>query len=123
MTTYTITHRIDTYQEDKDPSIIIEKHDQDGNCISELVANPETGQIMWVHTLEKDRLEGHARSLITYAIEHDIELYHSPEWSCSEPGGWAFVQACDEIDVIKDEDAYGWEGQEEDWDETEGIDY
>lgn len=102
-----ITTRTGTYYDEPGDMRIIEKHDEDGTLIAELYADLTTGQIMNVETTDNYRGEGHARSLIDYAIEHDIELYHSPEWSCT-PEGWAFAQSCDDIDVIDDEDAYGY---------------
>lgn len=102
----TITTRTGTYCDEPGTMLIIEATDN-GQVISALYADPTTRQIMAVETDEDRQGEGHARSLIDYAVENDIELYHSPEWSCTE-AGWAFVQACDDIDVIDDEDAYGY---------------
>lgn len=104
----TITTRIGTYYDEPDKMQIIEKHDDNGKLISHLYASLTTGQIMQVETVEDYQGEGHAHSLITYAVENDIELYHSPSWSCTEDGK-AFAEACDEINTIDDEDAYGWD--------------
>lgn len=104
----TITTRTGQYYNEPGEMRIIEKRTEDGALISELYADLETGQIMNVETTDGFQGEGHARSLIDYAVANGIELYHSPEWSCTEEG-WAFAQACDHIAVIDDEDAYGWE--------------
>lgn len=103
----TITTRTGTYYDETDTMLIIEATDN-GEVISALYANPDTRQIMAIETIEDRQGEGHARSLIDYAVANDIELYHSPEWSCTQEG-WAFAQACDDIEVIDDEAAYGWE--------------
>ena len=103
----TITTRTGTYYGEQDIMTIIEKHEEDGTLIAELYADPTTGQIMNVETAEDYQGEGHARSLIAWAIENDITLYHSPAWACTEEGQ-AFAEACDEIGTIADEDAYGW---------------
>lgn len=104
----TITTRTGQYYDEPGDMRIIEKHTADGQLISALYADLTTGQIMNIETEADYQGEGHARSLIEYAVANNIELYHSPEWSCT-PDGWAFVQACDEIDIIDDEDAYGYE--------------
>lgn len=103
----TITTRTGTYYDEPDTMLIIEAT-ENNEVISALYANPDTRQIMAIETTANRQGEGHARSLIDYAVANDIELYHSPEWSCT-PEGWAFAQACDDIDIIDDEDAYGWE--------------
>lgn len=104
----TITTRTGQYYNEPGDMRIIEKHDENGQLIAELYADPTTGQIMNVETTEGYQGEGHARSLIEYAVENGINLLHSPAWSCTEEGA-AFAQAVDIIDTIADEDAYGWE--------------
>lgn len=104
----TITHRTGTYYNESGDMTIIEAHTEDGQLVSELYADPITGQIMNIETEEKFQGEGHARSLIQYAIDNNIELFHSPSWACTEEGA-AFAAATPEIDTIADEDAYGWE--------------
>ena len=103
----TITHRTGTYGTETDTYTIIEAT-IDGQVISALYADPTTGQIMNIETDKAHQGEGRARSLISYAIANGITLYHSPAWACTEEGA-AFAAACDEIDTIEDEDAYGWE--------------
>lgn len=103
----TITTHTGTYYDEPGTMLIIEATDN-SEVISALYADPNTRQIMAIETIEERQGEGHARSLIDYAVENNIELYHSPEWSCT-PEGWAFAQACDDIEIIDDEDAYGWE--------------
>lgn len=104
----TIETRTGTYYDEPGEMRIIEKFDEDGTMIAELYADLTTGQIMQVYTEPEYRGEGHATSLVEWATENGIELLHSPEWSCTDDGK-AFVEACDIIDTIEDEDAYGWE--------------
>lgn len=88
---------------------IIEKRNDEGQLISALYADLETGQIMNIETEEEFQGRGHARSLIEYAVANGIDLLHSPEWSCTEEGA-AFARATsDLLDTIDDEDAYGYE--------------
>jgi len=82
----TITTRTGTYYDEPDTMLIIEATDN-GQVISALYANPDTRQIMAIETIEERQGEGHARSLIDYAVDNNIELYHSPEWSCTPKAG------------------------------------
>lgn len=103
-----ITTRTGQYQNEDGIYTIIEKHDDD-QLISAIYADPTTGQIMNIETAEGYRGEGHATSLIEYAIDNGIELLHSPIWSCTDEGA-AFAEATSHlIDTIDDEDAYGWD--------------
>lgn len=105
----TITTRIGQYYNEPGDMRIIEKHDENGQLIAELYADLTTGQIMNIETEEDFQGEGHARSLIEYAVANSIDLLHSPSWSCTEEGA-AFAEATsDLIDTIADEDAYGYE--------------
>ena len=105
---FTITTRIGQYYHEPGDQRIIEKRNTDGQLVSALYADLETGQIMNIETEEDFQGEGHAHSLIEYAVANNIDLLHSPNWSCTEEGA-AFAQAVDIIDTIADEDAYGWE--------------
>lgn len=104
----TIQDRIGNYPGETELQIIIEATNEENEVISALYADINTHQIMSIETAKEYRLQGHARSLIDYAISNDIELFHSPAWSCTAEGA-AFAEACDDIDTIADEDAYGWE--------------
>lgn len=104
-----ITTRTGQYQNEQGDLTIIEKHTDEGQLVSALYADIATGQIMAIETAPEYRYEGHARSLIEWAVTNGIELYHSPAWSCTDEGA-AFAEATsDLIDYIDDEDAYGWE--------------
>lgn len=102
------TNRSGSYPGETDICTIIETHTEDGQLVSALYASPETGQIMAIETQPEFRGEGYARGLITYAIDKGIDLLHSPVWACTDEGA-AFAESVTEIDVIDDEDAYGWE--------------
>lgn len=104
-----ITTRIGTYYDEPGDMRIIEKHDADGTLISELYADLKTGQIMNIETAADFQGEGHARSLIEYAVANRISLLHSPEWSCTEEGAAFAAATADLLDTIDDEDAYGYE--------------
>lgn len=105
----TITTRTGQYYNEPGDMRIIEKHTADGQLVSALYADLTTGQIMNIETEEAFQGEGHARSLIEYAVANGIDLLHSPSWSCTEAGA-AFAEATsDLIDTIDDEDAYGYE--------------
>lgn len=103
--TFTITHRIGTYGNEKDLNTIIEAHDENGNLASELYADITTGQIMQVETRKENRGEGIATALVQYAVDNGIALYHSPLVHCTEDGA-AFVAKADMIDEIDPELAY-----------------
>lgn len=104
----TITTRTGQYYNEPGDMLIIEKHTAEGELISELYADLTTGQIMAIETEADFQGEGHARSLIEWAVANGITLLHSPAWSCTDEGA-AFAEAVDIIDTIDDEDAYGWE--------------
>lgn len=106
----TITTRTGTYYDEPGEMRIIEKHAADGTLISELYADLTTGQIMNIETADGFQGEGHARSLIEYAVTNRIPLLHSPAWSCTEEGAAFAAATADLLDTIEDEDAYGYEG-------------
>lgn len=103
-----ITTRTGTYGTETDLYTIIEAHDQDGTLASELYADPTTGQIMQLETTAGYERQGLATALVQYAIDNGIEIYHAPEWACTEQGA-AFAASCTIIDTLDDEDAYGWD--------------
>lgn len=102
--TYTITHRTGTYYSEADIMQIIEAH-EDGQLISELYADLETGQIMQVETVEDRRGEGIATALLAHAEDHGIELFHSPAEHCT-PEGLAFAEKNAHLDTIDEGLAY-----------------
>ena len=99
--TFTISTRIGSYYDEPGESRIIEAHDEDGTLISELYASLDTGQIMQVHTVEEHRGEGIATALVTYAVDHGIELYHSPAGHRTDDGA-RFAERANMIDTIPD---------------------
>lgn len=105
----TITTRIGTYYDEPGDMRIIEKRDENGTLISELYADLNTGQIMNIETADEFRGEGHARSLIEYAVANRIPLLHSPDWSCTDEGAAFAAATSDLLDTIDDKDAYGYE--------------
>lgn len=101
---YTITHRTGDYYGDNDTLTIIEAH-EDGQLISELYADPDTGQIMNVETIKDRRGEGIATALIDFAEANGIELFHSPVEHCT-PEGLTFAEKNDHIEIIDEDLAY-----------------
>ena len=101
-----ITTRTGTYYGETELQTIIEAHDGD-TLASALYADPITGQIMAIETEAGYQRQGLATALVQYAVDHGIELYHSPAWACTDEGA-AFAESCSIIDTIADEDAYGW---------------
>lgn len=108
-TTMNITTKIGQYADEAGDYQIIEKRTDEGQLVSALYADLKTGQIMNIETEEEFQGEGHARSLIEYAVAHRINVLHSPEWSCTEEGAAFAAATSDLIDTIDDEDAYGYE--------------
>lgn len=105
----TITTRTGQYYNEPGDMRIIEKHTTEGQLVSALYADIETGQIMNIETEPEFQGEGHARSLIEYANANGINLLHSPEWACTEEGAAFAAATADLIDTIEDEEAYGYE--------------
>lgn len=102
--TYTITNHVGTYyNEDTTQYNIFEAHNEEGELVSELYTNIETGQIMNIWTREENQREGIATALIRFATDNGYTLLHSPEWQCSEDGQ-AFVASIDFIDTINIEE-------------------
>lgn len=102
----TITHRTGTYYSEASLYTIIEAHDEEGTAISALYADPTTGQIMQVETMEDRQGEGIATLLVEYAVDNGIDLYHSPEAHCTE-AGLRFREATSHlIDEIDEETAF-----------------
>lgn len=101
----TIETRTGTYYDEPDLYTIIEAFDEDGDVVSALYADPHTGQIMQIETVEYRRREGLATALLDFAEEHGIELFHSPE-EHRTPEGNAWAEATWHIDTIDPEDAY-----------------
>lgn len=100
----TITRRTGTYYQETDLYTIIEAT-ENGEVISALYADPATGQIMQIETIPARRREGHATSLVEYALANGIELFHSPEEHRTAEGA-AWAEMVDEIDEIDPELAY-----------------
>lgn len=102
--TYTIINRVGTYyDEDTTQYNIFEAHNEEGELVSELYTNIETGQIMNIWTREENQREGIATALIRFATDNGYTLLHSPEWQCSEDGQ-AFATSIDFIDTINIEE-------------------
>ncbi len=112
--TYTITHRTGTYYGETTPMDIIEAHTEAGELAAELYIELDHRMIANIETKEAHQRQGLATALVQYAVDNDIEVYHSPVEFRTDEGN-AFAESCDIIDELEMDDdltaEYGYETQ------------
>ncbi len=98
-----ITKRIGKYSEDDTTeSLIYEVADEDG-IAGDLYVDIDSHLILNIEVRKDRRCEGIARSLYEHAKQDLGDIYHVPEWGCTDEG-LAFVHAMGG-DIMDDEKA------------------